>query len=210
MRGLCKSFHEPGSSVEALADIDFEAAPGEFICILGPSGCGKSTLLNICGGFETWDSGSIEIDGRTVHGPDPRRMFVFQEYAIFPWMTVWENIAFGLLDCSEKERHDIVAHYTKLVGLEGFERAYPQTLSGGMRQRVAVARALAVQPEIIFMDEPFGALDSLTRLRCARAPPHLGGGAPHHPLRHARRRRIDPARRPRARDDAPQDGSRRS
>src|SRR4030095_5993864 len=89
----------------------------------------------------------------------------FQEYAIFPWMTVWDNIAFGLLDRSPKERHDIVAHYTSLVGLEGFEGAYPQTLSGGMRQRVAVARALAVKPEIIFMDEPFGALDSLTRLK---------------------------------------------
>jgi NitT/TauT family transport system ATP-binding protein len=166
IHGLCKSFQEPGAkSVEVLADIDFEVASGEFICILGPSGCGKSTLLNICGGFETWETGSIEIDGRTVAGPDPRRMFVFQEYAIFPWMTVWDNIAFGLLDRPPKEQHDIVAHYTSLVGLEGFEGAYPQTLSGGMRQRVAVARALAVKPEIIFMDEPFGALDSLTRLK---------------------------------------------
>ena len=166
VRDVRKAFQEPGSSgVEALAGIDFEVASGEFLCILGPSGCGKSTLLNICGGFETWDSGSVEIDGRTVRGPDARRMFVFQEYAIFPWMNVWDNIAFGLLDRPRKEQRDIVAHYTRLVGLEGFEHAFPQTLSGGMRQRVAVARALAVQPEILFMDEPFGALDSLTRLK---------------------------------------------
>ncbi len=166
IRDIRKSFQEPGSNgVEALAGLDFDVASGEFLCILGPSGCGKSTLLNICGGFETWDSGSVEIDGRPVRGPDARRMFVFQEYAIFPWMNVWDNIAFGLLDRPHKEQRDIVAHYTRLVGLEGFEHAFPQTLSGGMRQRVAVARALAVQPEILFMDEPFGALDSLTRLK---------------------------------------------
>ena len=166
MRGVKKRFLEPvKAGIEVLAGIDFEVGEGEFVCILGPSGCGKSTLLNLCGGFEGLDGGSIEVDGLPVNGPDPRRIFVFQEYGIFPWMSVWDNIAFGLFDRSREDQHEIVAHYVELVGLAGFERAFPQHLSGGMRQRVAVARALAVQPEIMFMDEPFGALDSLTRLK---------------------------------------------
>ncbi|MBI5433679.1 MAG: ABC transporter ATP-binding protein [Planctomycetes bacterium] len=166
LRGVQKTFREPGKPpVEVLPGIDLDVAKGELICLLGPSGCGKSTLLNILGGFETADEGTVTIDGQPVRGPDPRRVFVFQEYGIFPWMTVWDNIAFGLGEKRFEEKLEIVGHYIELVGLRGFEKTFPQQLSGGMRQRVAVARALAVKPDIIFMDEPLGALDSLTRLK---------------------------------------------
>ena len=165
VKGVQKVFQEPGKPpVKALEDIDLEVAEHDFVCLLGPSGCGKSTLLNICAGFEGHDSGSVTIDGQPVEGPDPRRVFVFQEYGIFPWMTVWDNIAFGLTDKSFDEQLEIVRRYIELVGLTGFEKAYPQELSGGMKQRVEVARALAVNPDVLYMDEPFGALDSLTRL----------------------------------------------
>jgi NitT/TauT family transport system ATP-binding protein len=166
IRGLHKTFFEPGKPpVEVLSGVDLDVRAGEFLCLLGPSGCGKSTLLNLLGGFEKQDRGSIQIDGQPVDAPNPRRIFVFQEYGIFPWMSVWDNIAFGLYDRPESERYRIVEHYIRMVGLEGFERSFPQQLSGGMRQRVAVARALAVEPDVLYMDEPFGALDSLTRQR---------------------------------------------
>ena len=165
VRGVQKTFQVPGKPpVEALQDIDLSVAEHDFVCLLGPSGCGKSTLLNICAGFERHDGGTVEIDGQAVEGPDPRRVFVFQEYGIFPWMTVWDNIAFGLTDKTFDEKLEIVARYIELVGLTGFEKAYPQELSGGMKQRVEVARALAINPDVLYMDEPFGALDSLTRL----------------------------------------------
>jgi NitT/TauT family transport system ATP-binding protein len=135
------------------------------VCLLGPSGCGKSTLLNIVGGFDRASSGSVAIDGARVDGPDPRRVFVFQEYGVFPWATVRENIALGLRKRPAEEQQRILAHYVELVGLRGFEDSYPSELSGGMKQRVAVARALSVTPDIVFMDEPLGALDSLTRLQ---------------------------------------------
>jgi ABC-type nitrate/sulfonate/bicarbonate transport system ATPase subunit len=166
VRGAQKTFREPGKPpVPVLHGVDLDVFEHEFVCLLGPSGCGKSTLLNMCAGFESIDGGTIEIDGQRVTGPDPRRVFVFQEYAIFPWMSVWDNIAFGLLGRSSAEQHEIVEHYIAMVGLAGFEKAYPHELSGGMKQRVGVARALAVKPDILFMDEPFGALDSLTRLK---------------------------------------------
>jgi NitT/TauT family transport system ATP-binding protein len=166
IQGARKVFRESGKPpVDVIAGIDLEVAEGEFVCLLGPSGCGKSTLLNMVAGFEELDSGAITIDGEAVRGPDPRRVFVFQEYGIFPWMTVWDNIAFGLADKSFQEKLDMVGRYIDMVGLTGFEKAYPQELSGGMKQRVEVARALAVQPDILYMDEPFGALDSLTRLK---------------------------------------------
>ena len=133
--------------------------------IVGPSGCGKSTLLNIVGGFLTQTRGEALVEGRPVHGPDPRRIFVFQENGVFPWLTVRENIGFGLLARLAAEREKTVAHYTEMVGLNGFEQAYPRELSGGMRQRVEIARALAANPDIIYMDEPFGALDFITRLK---------------------------------------------
>ena len=165
IRGLCKTFARTTDTLTVLENIDLSITEGEFVCLLGPSGCGKSTLLNIVAGFDTPSTGTVEIDGQPVTGPDPRRVFVFQEYGIFPWASVWDNVALGLRKKPADELHRIVAHYIELVGLQGFERSYPAELSGGMRQRVAVARALAVSPDVIFMDEPLGALDSLTRLQ---------------------------------------------
>ena len=147
-----------------LADVSLQIREGEFVCILGPSGCGKSTLLNIIAGFLKPSSGTVRIDDETVDGPDPRRIFVFQERGVFPWLTVDGNVAFGLRSLSKQERDERVAYYVQLVGLRGFENAYPHELSGGMKQRLEVARALAVNPDILYLDEPFGALDSITRL----------------------------------------------
>jgi ABC-type nitrate/sulfonate/bicarbonate transport system ATPase subunit len=157
-------FTRDGKSTPVLDDISLEVADGEFVCLLGPSGCGKSTLLSTMAGFLSPTSGEIRIDGQIVQGPDPRRIFVFQERGVFPWLTVEGNIAFGLFHLSAAERQQRVAHYIKMVGLEGFEKAYPPALSGGMKQRLEVARALAVNPDMLFLDEPFGALDSITRL----------------------------------------------
>jgi NitT/TauT family transport system ATP-binding protein len=152
-------------SVPVLEQINLSVREGEFVCIVGPSGCGKSTLLNIVGGFLKATRGEVLIDGAPVVGPDRRRVFIFQENGVFPWQTVEENIGFGLLDRATEERQRIVSHYIEMVGLTGFERSYPRELSGGMRQRVEIARALAASPDVLYMDEPFGALDFLTRLR---------------------------------------------
>jgi ABC-type nitrate/sulfonate/bicarbonate transport system ATPase subunit len=164
VRGVSKSFRRSDGELAVLDHVDLSVSDGEFVCLLGPSGCGKSTLLNIIGGFDVPSSGTVEIDGAAVQGPSPRRVFVFQEYGIFPWASVWDNVALGLRGKSKAEQFEIIQHYIDLVGLKGFEKSYPSELSGGMKQRVAVARALAVTPDIIFMDEPLGALDSLTRL----------------------------------------------
>jgi NitT/TauT family transport system ATP-binding protein len=157
-------FNRDGNQVAVLDSVDLEVSEGEFVCILGPSGCGKSTLLNVIAGFISPTAGQVRIDGEAVRGPDPRRIFVFQERGVFPWLTVEGNIGFGLFKLSKSERAERIAHYVKLVGLQGFEKAYPQELSGGMKQRLEVARALAVNPDVLFLDEPFGALDSITRL----------------------------------------------
>jgi ABC-type nitrate/sulfonate/bicarbonate transport system ATPase subunit len=157
-------FTRDGKTTPVLEDISLEVADGEFVCLLGPSGCGKSTLLSTMAGFLSPTSGEIRIDGEVVGGPDPRRIFVFQERGVFPWLTVEGNIAFGLFHLSAAERKQRVTHYIRMVGLEGFEKAYPPALSGGMKQRLEVARALAVNPDMLFLDEPFGALDSITRL----------------------------------------------
>jgi NitT/TauT family transport system ATP-binding protein len=164
LRGVTMKFPTDDGTIDVLSGIDLDVAEGEFVCLLGPSGCGKSTLLNIVGGFLPQTAGEVLIDGVKVNGPDPRRIFVFQERGVFPWLTVEGNVAFGLhgVDASERKRR--VAHYVKLVGLQGFEKAYPQELSGGMKQRLEVARALAVNPDVLYLDEPFGALDSITRL----------------------------------------------
>ncbi len=162
--GIYMIFTRDGAEVRVLDDIHLEVGEGEFVCLLGPSGCGKSTLLNIIAGFIPPTRGQVLIDGETVHRPDPRRIFVFQERGVFPWLTVEGNIGFGLFEVSKSERAQRIAHYIKLVGLQGFEKAYPQELSGGMKQRLEVARALAVNPDMLFLDEPFGALDSITRL----------------------------------------------
>jgi ABC-type nitrate/sulfonate/bicarbonate transport system ATPase subunit len=157
-------FTRDGKTTPVLEDISLEVADGEFVCLLGPSGCGKSTLLSTMAGFLSPTSGEIRIDGQVVRGPDPRRIFVFQERGVFPWLTVEGNIAFGLFHLTAAERKQRVIHYIRMVGLEGFEKAYPPALSGGMKQRLEVARALAVNPDMLFFDEPFGALDSITRL----------------------------------------------
>jgi NitT/TauT family transport system ATP-binding protein len=157
-------FTRDGETTPVLNDINLQVADGEFVCLLGPSGCGKSTLLSTMAGFLSPTSGTIKIDGEVVVGPDPRRIFVFQERGVFPWLTVEGNIEFGLFHLTAAERRQRVAHYIKMVGLEGFEKAYPPALSGGMKQRLEVARALAVNPDLLFLDEPFGALDSITRL----------------------------------------------
>ncbi len=158
------SFTRDGATLPVLEDIQLNVRQGEFLCIVGPSGCGKSTLLNMMGGFLQPTSGAVRIDGETVRGPDPRRIFVFQERGVFPWLTVEGNIGFGLFKLSRAEREQRIAHYVQMVGLKGFEQAYPTELSGGMKQRLEVARALAVNPDVLFLDEPFGALDSITRL----------------------------------------------
>jgi NitT/TauT family transport system ATP-binding protein len=153
-----------GDTVPVLERINLEVRRGEFVCIVGPSGCGKSTLLNIVAGFIPHSRGQVLVEGRPVAGPDARRIFVFQENGIFPWLTVRDNITFGL-SRSDARRDEILRHYVEMVGLNGFENAYPRELSGGMRQRVEIARALAANPDLIYMDEPFGALDFLTRLK---------------------------------------------
>ena len=157
-------YHADGKSVAALEDINLDISDGEFVCLVGPSGCGKSTLLNVMGGFLSPSSGSVTIDGEAVTGPDQRRILVFQERGVFPWLTVEGNIGFGLSKLPRAERESRIAHYVQLVRLQGFEHSYPSDLSGGMKQRLQVARALAVNPDILFLDEPFGALDSITRV----------------------------------------------
>ena len=154
-----------GEEIAVLEKVNADVARGEFVCIVGPSGCGKSTLLNIVAGFLEATSGEILVEGLPVRRPDPRRIFVFQENGVFPWLNVHENVGFGLRRQTHGKRDRIIARYIDMVGLRGFESAYPRELSGGMRQRVEIARALAANPDIIYMDEPFGALDSLTRLK---------------------------------------------
>src|SRR3984957_15868013 len=158
------AFTRDGKTTPVLNDINLEVAQGEFLCIMGPSGCGKSTLLSAMAGFLSPTSGEIRIDGQVVSGPDPRRIFVFQERGVFPWLTVEGNIEFGLFKLPRQERQKRIVHYIKMAGLTGFEKAYPAELSGGMKQRLEVARALAVNPDMLLLDEPFGALDSITRL----------------------------------------------
>jgi ABC-type nitrate/sulfonate/bicarbonate transport system ATPase subunit len=156
--------HAP-DSVIALCDVTFEVPDNQFCSILGHSGCGKTTLLNIAAGFERATTGAVTVDGAAINLPGWRNTMIFQEYALFPWMSVFHNIAFGLemKGVARKQREDITQHYIGLVGLEGFEAKLPHQLSGGMRQRVAIARALAVQPNLLLMDEPFAALDAQNR-----------------------------------------------
>lgn len=164
---LNKTFQAPdGTSFYALQDIDITIRDRDFGVIVGPSGCGKSTLLNIIGGLETATTGSILVDGKKVTGPGADRGMVFQNYSLFPWLTVRENIQFGLRvkGVRKKEQRETADRYIELVGLQEFAEALPKTLSGGMKQRVAIARTLANSPSILLMDEPFGALDAQTRV----------------------------------------------
>lgn len=148
-----------------LQNISFDVFEGEFVCIVGPSGCGKTTLLNIIAGFLSGSRGDVLVEGHPVTGPDRQRIFIFQEGGVFPWLTVRQNIAFGLDALSVSERDSVIRRSVDMVGLTGFEHAWPRALSGGMKQRVEIARALAAGPRLLYMDEPFGALDYLTRMK---------------------------------------------
>jgi len=162
---VSKVFDSDGRKMVALQEIDLEIPRGQFVCLLGPSGCGKSTLLNAIAGFAPPTSGRIVADGVPVAGPGPERGMVFQEYALFPWMTVEQNVGFGLeiKGMARAQINQRVAGLLRLLSLEDFAKRYPKDLSGGMRQRVAIARVLALDSPILLMDEPFGALDALTR-----------------------------------------------
>jgi NitT/TauT family transport system ATP-binding protein/sulfonate transport system ATP-binding protein len=164
---LSKSFVAGNGRVAALSGIDLVVGAGEFVCLLGASGCGKSTLLRIIAGFEAATAGTVRVRGRPVAGPGPDRGIVFQDYALFPWLTVRENIGFGPKHAglASREVRRIAGQFTDMVGLAAFADHYPHQLSGGMKQRVAIARVLANDTDMLLMDEPFGALDALTRTK---------------------------------------------
>jgi NitT/TauT family transport system ATP-binding protein len=163
---ITKRFATREGPIVAVDDVSFGVAAGEFVSIIGPSGCGKSTLFNIIGGLVGDYEGKVTVEGTAVAGTHPAIGMVFQEESTFPWRTVQDNVAFPLelAGMAKAERHDRARHFVELVGLSGFERRYPAELSGGMRQRVAIARTLASEPRILLMDEPFAALDEQTRL----------------------------------------------
>jgi len=166
IQDLSKSFNrEDGSEMAALDHLSLDIADKEFVCVLGSSGCGKTTLLRLIAGLDQDREGQIILDGEEMHGSSPKIGFVFQEYSLFPWRTVIDNIVFGLEmnGVGREERYRTAERYLELVGLKQFRNSYPSELSGGMRQRVAVARALALEPVLLLMDEPFGALDAQTR-----------------------------------------------
>lgn len=167
IKDVTKKYIQKGQEFTALTNVNLTISKGEFICLLGPSGCGKSTLMNALAGFEKASSGSITIDGKPVTEPTIKHVTIFQNYGLFPWRTVLENVELGLesLKLPKKERVERALKYIDLVGLSKFANANSRQLSGGMQQRVAIARALAVDPEIIFMDEPLGALDAITRMK---------------------------------------------
>jgi ABC-type nitrate/sulfonate/bicarbonate transport system ATPase subunit len=165
VHGVGKSFDAGRGSLEVLDGIDFSVADGELVAIVGPSGCGKSTLLNIVAGFESPDRGSVAVNGVPVRGPSPRGILISQHGSVFPWLTVQQNLMFGLNGREQSQRRSLADHYAALVGLKGFESSYPHELSGGMLKRAELARALVVKPDILFMDEPFSALDALMSLR---------------------------------------------
>ena len=178
VEGVSKSFRQVGTV--ALQDCSLDVAPHEICCVIGPSGCGKTTLLRIIDGLLRPDSGRVFIDGVEITGPRPDMAMVFQHFGLFPWMTVYDNVAYGLRVHGrlDHEISDVVRRHIEMVGLHGFEHVYPYQLSGGMQQRVGLARALAVDPKALLMDEPFGSLDAQTRelmqeelLRLWRAQP---------------------------------------
>jgi NitT/TauT family transport system ATP-binding protein len=166
VENIVKRFETPDGVLTAVDDVSFTVAPGEFLAVIGPSGCGKSTLFNVMGGLIDGYDGRVSVGGETVRGPHASIGMIFQEESTFPWRTVIDNVAFPLevAGLAKAERHEKARHFVDLVGLGGFERRYPAELSGGMRQRVSMARTLASEPKILLMDEPFAALDEQTRL----------------------------------------------
>ena len=167
IKDACKNYVQDGKEFTALDHVSLNIEKGEFICLLGPSGCGKSTLLNALAGFEKVNSGSVKIDGKEVTAPSINNITIFQNYGLLPWRNVQKNVELGLESkkVPKSERAAAAKKYLELVGLSGYEKRYPKQLSGGQQQRVAIARGLAVDPDIIFMDEPFGALDAITRMK---------------------------------------------
>ncbi len=163
--GIRKVFTSRRKTTEALSDLSFSVEAGEFVCVLGPSGCGKSSLLNLIAGLEQPTAGEVRMDGAPVRSPGRERVLIFQDAALFPWLTVRSNVEFGLrlLALTDRERERRVEEYLQLVGMRGFDRVYIHEISGGMKQRVALARALALNPQVLLMDEPFAALDAQSR-----------------------------------------------
>ena len=177
---VARHFRRDGRDIPAVDDVSFEVKAREFVAIVGPSGCGKTTCLRMAAGLEFPTSGSVTVGGRPVEKPGPDRSVVFQQFALFPWKTVTENIDFGLRAArvAPQERRARVEHYVQLMGLQGYESAFPHQLSGGMQQRVAIARSYVLDPAVLLMDEPFGSLDAQTRVvmqeelvKLARASP---------------------------------------
>jgi NitT/TauT family transport system ATP-binding protein len=165
-RQVGKTFERDSKSVSVIEGFDFTVQNQEFVAIVGPSGCGKTTCMRMAAGLEFPSTGSLSVSGRAVTRPGPDRAVVFQQFALFPWKSVYDNIDFGLRakDLPKEQRHEIITHYIALMNLKGYESAFPHQLSGGMQQRVAIARAYALDPEVLLMDEPFGALDAQTRV----------------------------------------------
>ena len=164
IQNVNKSFTVDGQKVDVLKDINLEVQEGEFIAIVGHSGCGKSTLLKIIAGLEKNDTGLVSVDGKEVTGPGMDRGMIFQEHRLFPWMSIEKNVQLGLKGLSKEEKTKLSDQYLELVKLSEFKKAYPSQLSGGMSQRAAIARSLVSQPEVLLLDEPFGALDALTKI----------------------------------------------
>lgn len=165
-RDVWKSYQlEDGGALSVIEGLSFSVAQHEFVALVGPSGCGKSTLLDLLAGFQRPDSGSITFVGQPVEHPGPRGILITQKGSVFPWISAWRNLTFVLNGMAEEERTSRARHYLELVGLQDFGSAFPNQLSGGMLQRLELARALVVKPEVLYMDEPFGSLDALARLR---------------------------------------------
>src|SRR6516164_10786486 len=165
VEGVSKSFVSTSGALPVVDGVSFSIDDGEFVAMVGPSGCGKSTLLNIIAGFERPDRGTIKIDGVESVGPSPKRITISQHGSVFPWLTVQQNLMFGLNGGGHADKAALADHYAAMVGLKGFENAFPHELSGGMLKRVELARAFIVKPEILYLDEPFSALDALMNLR---------------------------------------------
>jgi ABC-type nitrate/sulfonate/bicarbonate transport system ATPase subunit len=168
VQDLRKGFATDQGTLQVIDGVSFDVADGEFVAIVGPSGCGKTTLMNILAGFDRPDGGTVAVDGASRGGPSSKGILISQHGSVFPWLTVQQNLMFGLNGRAATEKAELADHYAAIVGLKGFEGAYPHELSGGMLKRAELARALVVKPEILYMDEPFSALDALMSLRMRR------------------------------------------